>query len=176
MLYLMTRKYVKKKKAHISPWTKEKIRRKNLEYKLTPNGKKRQKLANWRSGGMRFGKKNYMFDIIYEDFIKQTHCECCGKPFSTEMDKTLDHDHNTDEDYNIRGIICRSCNLRREDLNINNNTGIRNVYKIYNYGYPVYYVWFNVCNETVYMNTFNNLDDAILCRNNYVKMNPWVYT
>ena len=172
----MPRKYVKVKKKHISPWTLSKKYRKNKEYKKTSWGKSRQQLANWRAAGIRFGEKNYMFPVVYNDYKSQTNCECCGKPFKNKFDKTLDHDHGIENEYNIRGIICRSCNLRREDYAFSNNTGVRNVYRVKCGNYIVYYVVFNVEGENLLTKTFSKLECAVKCRDEFVAKNPFVYT
>lgn len=59
--------------------------------------------------------KIYLIDSYYNLEAKQRwyasfdKCEICGKKFYFDSDKVIDHDHKTGE---IRGIVCRSCNLR----------------------------------------------------------------
>ena len=39
-------------------------------------------------------------------------CDFCQTEFKNSTDRCLDHDHDILDSYNIRGILCRSCNIK----------------------------------------------------------------
>ena len=146
------------------------------KYRQSANGRKRQTKAYWRSHGLNFGKNDYMFDIVYSDYLNQTHCECCGKPFASDQEKCLDHDHSDfmKDVYNIRGIICAGCNQRRRDKFFSNSTGEKFIY--YNKSVNFYDVRITVEYSLICQKYFKSLYDAIAYRDKFVNDNPWIYT
>ena len=108
---------------------KEKIDEYQKEYYQTEKGKKKNRIGNWKTKGIKdfniikyilsekfpklgtgFYKDNY--NTIYRLFTIQKICSCCYKVFNTEnrMDfKCIDHDHKTGY---MRRICCVYCNLK----------------------------------------------------------------
>ena len=134
---------------------------------------KRSTIRNWKHRGIIFEN---MLDIIYNDYIKQTECECCGKPFFNNKDKQLDHDHNINDRYNIRGIICQGCNLRRYDKKWTTNTNERHIctYKIRGVVYYELCIFFD--KKIILRKHSQMINDLIPMRNQFIIENPWIYT
>lgn len=145
-------------------------------YRASENGRKIQQKAYWKYMGINFGKKDYMFPIIYKDYLNQTNCECCYKEFENDQEKCLDHDHSEamKNTYNVRGIICAGCNQRRRDKYWSNSTGEKFIY--WNKTSKIYDLRITVCYELIVQKYFKSLYDAIEFRDKYVNENPWIYT
>jgi len=47
------------------------------------------------------------FDMLYNEYIKATKCQHCGKDFKSTRDRCLDHDHTTGL---FRAFVCQKCN------------------------------------------------------------------
>ncbi len=75
------------------------------EYIKTAKGKKVKRISQWKRRGI---KCDEAWDEVYEWWMNEKTCNICDKEF-TDGNKCLDHDH-TLEGYNVRGILCRSCN------------------------------------------------------------------
>jgi len=78
------------------------------KYYRTDIGKKKNVISGWE----KLGIICYDWDTMYEVYLDSLNCDYCKKPFENRGDKQLDHDHNVNDRQNIRGILCRSCNLR----------------------------------------------------------------
>ena len=52
------------------------------------------------------------WDNIYNIYMDTTKCDYCNKDFKNTLDRCLDHNHNITDSNNIRGILCRQCNLK----------------------------------------------------------------
>ncbi len=94
------------------PYTKEEKRIRKAahekKYSMTDKGIKATRKKNWK-------KRNLIlddFDKSYDEYIKETNCWMCCKPFKHTADRCFDHDHRIKNRQNIRGILCRSCNLK----------------------------------------------------------------
>ena len=91
---------------------KEKIKQKNKEYRektdmKTPKKIRCKIISNWKSRGIICDYKYY-----YNIYLQQIKCYYCRKEFKNTKNRCLDHNHNITNDYNVRGIICRSCNVK----------------------------------------------------------------
>ena len=152
---------------------RENARERNKRYreKHPDRFKKSNHKTNWKISGIIFEDQ---FENVYNDYIKQTNCECCWKPFKDSKDKQLDHDHNNTTSYNVRGIVCNSCNQRRYDRKWISNTGERHIYWII--AWNGYNFKIEVCKEKIVCKYFNNLNDAIIFRDEFIKNNTWIYT
>ena len=75
--------------------------------------KKRQKTSHvyYKNSMIRSWKEQGIidtdYDLLFDLYIKQTHCWICGKEYLVRKDRQLDHDHDTGEP---RYICCRGCN------------------------------------------------------------------
>jgi hypothetical protein len=93
--------------AKMTPEQKAEINRKNMIYQKTPKGKKVHTISGWKRRGMICDD----YDKVYERYFNSTNCECCGKEYNlNQMDKHMDHCHNTGK---FRNILCRNCNQLR---------------------------------------------------------------
>ena len=146
------------------------------KYRQSFSGRKKQQKAYWKFMGINFGKKNYMFPIIYQDYLNETNGECCAKPFENDQEKCLDHDHSIamKNVYNVRGIICAGCNQRRRDKFFSNSTGEKFIY--WNKTSKIYDLRITVCYELIVQKYFKSLYDAIEFRDKFINENPWIYT
>ncbi len=119
---IASRKYAKKIRENRSKEEREKIlkynkeyyqqnREKELErarnYSKTPQGIKSSFISSWKQKGIICVD----YDLMYEKYINTGNCEYCDKEFKNSLDRHLDHDHSITDKPNVRGILCRSCNV-----------------------------------------------------------------
>ena len=114
------------------PWTKEEIKEykrlyhlknkerilqqkklyyiENKEKKQSEKGKKSWRISNWRTRGILC----FDYNLLYDIFVKTTNCEFCNVELNTNTKtlKCLDHDHCITDMFNVRGVICHSCNCK----------------------------------------------------------------
>ena len=79
------------------------------KFKQTPKGKKVNKISDWKKMGVKCDN----FDMLYENYLSETHCDFCRIKFGTDghnSTKCLDHDHGTGL---FRNFLCNKCNLKR---------------------------------------------------------------
>ena len=70
--------------------------------------KKSRLISNWKRQGILSDD----WEATYNHFINCNYCEYCDKKFKIgKAFKALDHDHNINNEVNIRGVLCKSCNL-----------------------------------------------------------------
>ena len=90
---------------------KEHNKIKQQEYYKTERGIKIKKINHWIAQGILC----FDWDLLYDLFLKTTNCEFCnvelttGIPMSSTT-KCLDHNHDINDRFNIRGVLCHSCN------------------------------------------------------------------
>jgi len=99
---------------------------KQLPFELAKYHKTRTKYS-WRRSGMLFTEED--FEYIYKEYIYCTNCDLCNKIFKSNLDRQLDHCHETGQ---IRNIICGSCNQKRKDNKMlsNNTSNHKLIYKV----------------------------------------------
>ena len=90
---------------------REKIRERQREYTHTENGKKTRRINQWK----RLGIIADNWGEVHAWYMETDTCDICDCVFATGTQNTystkcLDHDHSIKDDYNIRGVICQSCN------------------------------------------------------------------
>jgi hypothetical protein len=84
------------------------------EYSQTENGKKKNRISDWKRQGIIY----HDYDILYDIYINTKNCDDCNC-FLTQDKKTtsttrcLDHDHSITDNENVRGVVCHSCNCKR---------------------------------------------------------------
>ena len=96
----------KKSSKKYVEYNKEKVAIK--AYKESDKYKKQSKIARWKHLGIITDD----FDNIHSIYMNTTNCDYCKKEFMNSLDRCLDHDHSIKDNNNIRGILCRSCNVK----------------------------------------------------------------
>ena len=87
---------------------KEYLREYQKKYRQTDVGIKKRRISVWKSKGIIFHDYNWLYNV----YICRHNCGYCDKEFKNDLDRHLDHDHDIDDYNNVRGIICRSCNVK----------------------------------------------------------------
>lgn len=109
-------KILEQRKLHYIQ-NKEKIAERHRLYNQTDIGKKSNIISSWRSQGILC----FDYNLLYSYYINTTTCEFCDKTFTSTKDRHLDHDHSITDRFNVRRVLCRSCNmkdvLKLEELN-----------------------------------------------------------
>jgi len=90
---------------------REKIRERHREYYKSENGKKIRRTHEWKLQGIIADS----WEEVYSWYMETETCDICDRvlttgTLNTSSMKCLDHDHSIKDDYNIRGVICHSCN------------------------------------------------------------------
>lgn len=75
------------------------------KYRESDNAKKLMRIANWK----QIGIQDEDLGLVYDTYVRETHCWICGDEFKTRRCRHLDHDHETGE---IRYICCHNCNCK----------------------------------------------------------------
>tara|TARA_R110002073_G_C8990176_1_gene537873 strand:- start:12 stop:461 length:450 start_codon:yes stop_codon:yes gene_type:complete len=98
-----------KKRDYYNIWS-ENNKQKLIEYRQTDTFKKRSIISQWRYRGILC----FDFDLLYDIFLSTKICENCNCELNTNTKtrKCLDHDHNITDKFNVRGVLCHSCNIK----------------------------------------------------------------
>lgn len=107
------KEHTKEYQAQWYKLNKESQCEKGKEYYKTTRGKMFKRISNWKSGGILC----FDWELMHHYFINQTTCEFCNVEltsdrFNTSTTKCLDHDHNINDRFNIRGVLCNKCNRK----------------------------------------------------------------
>lgn len=79
-----------------------------VEYRKTDKGYKMNTISCWKN--QHKINCDDEWDEVFEWWLNSKTCDICDDEF-TPKNKCLDHDHHL-EGYNVRGVICRKCNMR----------------------------------------------------------------
>jgi len=101
------KEYMKQYQAN----NKDKIAKHHKKYRNTPLGKKSKTISKWKERGLICSD----YDLLYSNFLVETHCDECRCRFGEWGDgtgsfKCLDHDHQTGL---FRNFLCCKCNVKR---------------------------------------------------------------
>ena len=136
---------------------------------------KSSKKADWKHRGIKIDQDD--FDYVYNEYIHATNCELCNKLFLNSKDRHLDHNHDTGE---IRNIVCLKCNSsRKEDYKCSSNTGERFIHKCKNKEYKTgYYFRIQIRRDgkSILNNSRKSLEEAIICRDEFLKNNTEIFS
>ena len=89
------------------------IKERYILKRATPSWRRGNTIRSWKHLGIKCDEE---WDEVFEWYKDATHCWICDKTFNelytprNGATRCLDHDHTTDE-YNVRGVICVSCNV-----------------------------------------------------------------
>ena len=135
---------------------------------------KRHKLNmknTWKRRGIIFIR---LFEEIYDIYIHCSECDTCKKKFINSRDRCLDHCHLITDDFNVRGVICRSCNSKNFQK-WDSNTGKQLISKIKDKRAKLGFC-FQILKHWNGKNVINTrrttLEKAVECRNKFVADNP----
>jgi len=137
---------------------------------------KASKKFGWKEKGMIFVDDAH-FEYIYNEYIRATNCDLCNKLFTKSRDRQLDHDHKTGE---IRNIVCQKCNCIRKDKKPKKtNTGYDNISKRKDKKFKTGYCFqIKIFRDGKYVISTkrNTLEKAIICRDEFIKSHPEIYS
>jgi len=87
-----------------------KEKKRNKEYIKTDKGSKVCRIFDWKRRGILC----FDFDLLNDLFLSTTKCEFCNCKLdtNTKSRKCLDHDHSITDKFNIRAVLCMSCNIK----------------------------------------------------------------
>ena len=81
-----------------------------IDYRKTDKCKKSYIIGNWK----RYGVECFDWNLLYDVFIKVSRCDYCNVELNTNTKtrRCLDHDHNIQGQFNVRGVLCLCCNVK----------------------------------------------------------------
>tara|TARA_R110002126_G_C10066727_1_gene462224 strand:- start:38 stop:439 length:402 start_codon:yes stop_codon:yes gene_type:complete len=109
---LNNKEKVKQIKKEWTEQNKEKVKGYELKYSQSEHGIKNKTIKRWISRGILC----FDFDLLYDIFLKTTHCEYCNVELTTGLPRTLttkclDHNHSINDRFNVRAVLCNWCNI-----------------------------------------------------------------
>ena len=130
------------------------LKEKRKIYTKTPQGKKINRINNWKSRQI----KSEDYNLLYEYYLSITNCENCNVLLTedkthTRTTKCLDHNHLTGE---FRNILCHSCNTNSDRLD--NTSGIPNIRYYEN---KKLWTYTKIINKNRHLKYFKKKEDAI---------------
>ena len=136
-------------------------------------------LYEWKSRGIIFESEDHK-EEIYQRYIYSSHCELCGKEFPNSLDRHLEHEHEPTKP-NFRSICCNKCNKQKKDVKIrtDNTTGEQNISKCKNKNYAqgfCYTIEIRRDGKYVLNRKRKTLEEAIICRDKFIKEHPEIYS
>ena len=92
---------------------KEKRKENDKYYRQSEQGKKVHRIGMWKYNGILC----FDYNLLYDLFISTDKCEFCNIQlttgrYMTSTTRCLDHDHSINDKFNIRGVLCNSCNIK----------------------------------------------------------------
>ena len=113
---LQNKQYYQKNKEKKKLYNEDHKERKKLydkQYYQTPEGKKTNKIAQWKCKGL-IDSDNDNYETLYNHYLNTKLCDICdvtltNDRYPTKTRKCMDHDHDTGI---FRNILCQSCNVR----------------------------------------------------------------
>ena len=99
------------KKIYMEDWSIrncEQRRAYKKAYNSSPRGKKLNRICKWKQMGMISDD----WDKTHKRYVESTNCEYCDKVYIRDKFRHLDHNHSITNSHNIRGVLCKNCNIR----------------------------------------------------------------
>jgi len=108
---LYDKEYRKKNRDKIKAYNstlERKLNKTNYGKNWRKNNIEKKRIDSWKFAGII----SEDWEATYNYYINCTNCEWCEEPFNPDIKngKCLDHDHNINNEVNIRGVLCRDCN------------------------------------------------------------------
>ena len=133
---------------------------------------KYETIRNWKRRGVVYGD----FEELYYIYMRTLNCSHCNKEFKNSYERCLDHCHNTGK---FRNVVCRTCNLNLRKQTSTSITGEQYICikknKTYKTGY-CYKIQITRFGKKICEKHRSTLEDAIKCRDNFIKENPSLFT
>tara|TARA_R110002074_G_C11974854_1_gene611143 strand:+ start:43 stop:489 length:447 start_codon:yes stop_codon:yes gene_type:complete len=137
----------------------------NKKYYESDKGKKTERKKWWKRRGVVFDND---FEEIYDRYINSSQCELCNKVYKNSQDKCLDHCHTTGK---FRNVVCRPCNVIRDvKIRVDNKLKEKNINYVKKYNR--YRIRIERNKKTILSTSRTTLEDAIKCRDEFIKNNP----
>ena len=111
--HLKNKEKVAKQKQGYRIKNKEKISKDKKEFNKTPQGKKSHRISTWKQRGILC----FDYNLLYDIFLSTNKCEYCNceltiDRYTQSTTRCLDHDHSITDKFNVRGVLCNSCNIK----------------------------------------------------------------
>jgi len=138
---------------------------KDKRYYQSDKGKKAERKKWWKKNGVIFDND---FDEIHDRYINSSQCELCDKVYKSSRDRCLDHCHTTGK---FRNVVCQNCNHIR-DIPIRVDNKLKEKYINYVVKYNRYRIRIQRNKKEILNTVRKTLEDAIKCRDEFIKNNP----